>query len=105
MTKAQEASCPGSPPPSLVALQEGLQLVADCWSLLDSIGGQSRRCLYLPQVSKVPKAAEIGATVTRALPGLWRGLPAEAQGYGGGWGHGRGWGAPVWCAADSGLEP
>ena len=88
-----------------MALQERLQLVADCWKLLDGTGGQSRRGLYLPKGSKELEAAEVGTTVTRALPGLWRGLPAKAQGYGGGWGHGRGWGAPVWCAADSGLEP
>jgi hypothetical protein len=32
-------------------------------------------------------------------------LSAEAQGYAGDRGHGRGAGAPFWCAADSGLEP
>ena len=41
----------------MVALQERLQLVADCWNLLDGTGGQSRRGLYLPQGSKEPEAA------------------------------------------------
>jgi len=40
-----------------VALQERLELVADCWNLLDVTGGQSRRGLYLPQGSKEPEAA------------------------------------------------
>ncbi len=48
---------PWQPHPSLVALQDRLQLVADCWNLLDGTGGQSRRCLYLPQGSKEPEAA------------------------------------------------
>ena len=43
--------------PTLVALQDRLQLVADCWNLLDGTGGQSRRGLYLPQGSKEPEAA------------------------------------------------
>lgn len=53
-----------------------------------------------------PAAAAIGTTPTGALRRFSRGGSlAEAQGYGGGWGHVLGWGAPVWCAADSGLEP
>ena len=48
---------PWQPHPSLVALQERLELVADCWNLLDVTGGQSRRGLYLPQGSKEPEAA------------------------------------------------
>ena len=48
---------PWQPHPTLVALQERLQLVADCWNLLDGTGGQSRRWLYLPQGSKEPEAA------------------------------------------------
>ena len=48
---------PWQPNPTLVALQERLQLVADCWNLLDGTGGQSRRGLYLPQGSKEPEAA------------------------------------------------
>jgi len=48
---------PWQPHPSLVALQDRLQLVADCWNLLDGTGGQSRRGLYLPQGSKEPDAA------------------------------------------------
>ena len=40
-----------------MALQERLQLVADCWNLLDGTDGQSRRGLYLPQGSKEPEAA------------------------------------------------
>ena len=43
--------------PSLMALQDRLQLVADCWNLLDGTSGQSRRGLYLPQGSKEPEAA------------------------------------------------
>ena len=56
-----QAGGPGSLPwqshPTLVALQDRLQLVADCWNLLDGTGGQSRRGLYLPQGSKEPEAA------------------------------------------------
>ena len=48
---------PWQPHPTLVALQERLQLVADCWNLLDATGGQSRRGMYLPQGSKEPEAA------------------------------------------------
>ena len=48
---------PWQPHPSLVALQDRLQLVADCWNLLDGTGGHSRRGLYLPQGSKEPEAA------------------------------------------------
>ena len=48
---------PWQPHPTLVALQDRLQLVADCWNLLDGMGGQSRRGLYLPQGSKEPEAA------------------------------------------------
>ena len=48
---------PWHPHTTLVALQERLQLVADCWNLLDGIGGQSRRGLYLPQGNKEPEAA------------------------------------------------
>ena len=48
---------PWQPHPTLVALQERLQLVADSWNLLDGTGGQSRRGLYLPQGSKEPEAA------------------------------------------------
>jgi len=48
---------PWQPHPSLLALQDRLQLVADCWNLLDGTGGQSRRGLYLPQGSKEPEAA------------------------------------------------
>ena len=40
-----------------MALQDRLQLVADCWNLLDGTGGQSRRGLYLPQGSKEPETA------------------------------------------------
>ena len=47
---------PWQPHPTLVALQDRLQLVADCWSLLDGTGGQSRRGLYLPQGSKEQEA-------------------------------------------------
>ena len=50
-------SLPWQPHPTLMALQERLQLVADCWNLLDGTGGQSRRGLYLPQGSKEPEAA------------------------------------------------
>ncbi len=42
---------------TLRGLQDRLQLVADCWNLLDGTGGQSRRGLYLPQGSKEPEAA------------------------------------------------
>ena len=49
-------SLPWQPHPTLVALQERLQLVADCWNLLDGTSGQSRRSLYLPQGSKEPEA-------------------------------------------------
>ena len=57
--RAQGLGCPlpWQPHPSLLALQERLQLVADCWNLLDGTGGQSRRGLYLPQGSKEPEAA------------------------------------------------
>ena len=48
---------PWQPHPSLLALQDRLQLVADCWNLLDGTDGQSRRGLYLPQGSKEPEAA------------------------------------------------
>ena len=48
---------PWQPHPTLVALEERLQLVADCWNLLDGTGGQSRRGLYLPQGSKEPETA------------------------------------------------
>jgi len=48
---------PWQPHPTLVALQDRLQLVADCWNLLDGTGGQSRRGLYLPQGSKEPETA------------------------------------------------
>ena len=48
---------PWQPHPTLVALQDRLQLVADCWNLLDGMAGQSRRGLYLPQGSKEPEAA------------------------------------------------
>ena len=48
---------PWQPHPTLVALQDRLQLGADCWNLLDGMGGQSRRGLYLPQGSKEPVAA------------------------------------------------
>ncbi len=48
---------PWQPHPTLVALQERLQLVADCWNLLDGTGGQSRQGLYLPQGRKEPEAA------------------------------------------------
>ena len=36
---------PWQPYPTLLALQDRLQLVADCWNLLDGTGGQSRRSL------------------------------------------------------------
>ena len=56
-----QAGGPGSLPwqlhPTLVALQDRLQLVAECLNLLDGTGGQSRRGLYLPQGSKEPEAA------------------------------------------------
>ena len=48
---------PWHPHPTLVALQVRLQLVADCWNLLDGTGGQSRRGLYLPQGSQEPEVA------------------------------------------------
>jgi len=48
---------PWQPHPTLVALEDRLQLVADCWNLLDGTGGLSRRGLYLPQGSKEPEAA------------------------------------------------
>ena len=52
-----------------------------------------------------PAAGAVGTTATRACLGLGRGgLSAEAQGYAGDRGHGRGAGAPFWCAADSGIE-
>ena len=38
--------------PTLVALQDRLQLVAECLNLLDGTGGQSRRGLCLPQGSR-----------------------------------------------------
>ncbi len=47
---------PWKPHPSLLALQVRLQLVADCWTLLDGAGGQSRRAPYLPQGSKESQA-------------------------------------------------
>ena len=43
--------------PTLVALQDRLQLVAECLNLLDGTGGQSRRGLYLPQGSQEPETA------------------------------------------------
>ena len=48
---------PWQPHPTLTALEDRLQLVADCWNLLDGTGGQSRRGLYLLQGSKEPEAA------------------------------------------------
>ena len=48
---------PWHPHPTLVALQDRLQLVDDCWNLLDGANGQSRRGLYLPQGSKEPETA------------------------------------------------
>jgi len=48
---------PWQPHPSLVALQERLQLVADCWNLLDGSRGHLRRALCLPQGSKEPEPA------------------------------------------------
>ena len=45
---------PWQPHPTLVALQERLQLVDDCWNLLDGTGGQLRG-LYLPQDSRSQK--------------------------------------------------
>ena len=54
--RAQGAgSLPWQPHPSLVALQDRLQLVADWWNLLDGTGGQSGRGLYLPQDSRSQK--------------------------------------------------
>jgi len=38
-------------------LQDRLQLVADCWNLLDGSGGHLRRALCLPQGSKEPEPA------------------------------------------------
>ncbi len=46
---------PWQPHPFLVAVQDRLQLVADCWNLLDGTGCQSRRGLYLPQDSRSQK--------------------------------------------------
>ena len=60
---------PWQPHPTVMALQERLQLVADCWNLLDGTGGQSWRGLYLPQGSKEPEASEVGTTATRTLTG------------------------------------
>ena len=45
---------PWQPHPTLMALQGRLQLVADCWNLLDGTGGQLRG-LYLPQDSRSQK--------------------------------------------------
>jgi len=50
-------SLPWQPHPTLVALEDRLQLVADCWNLLDGTAGHSRRGLYLPQGSKEPETA------------------------------------------------
>ena len=38
-------------------MQDRLQLVADCWNLLDGTGGQTWRGVYLPHGSKEPEAA------------------------------------------------
>ena len=52
-----------------------------------------------------PAAAAVGTPATGARRLLARGgCPGEAQGFGGGWGHGLGRGAPVWSAADAGLN-
>ena len=67
---------PWQPHPTLVALHERLQLVADCWTLLDGMGGQSRRGIYLPQGSKEPEAA-YRQRLDHARP---RGLRRDATG-------------------------
>jgi hypothetical protein len=56
----------------LVALQDRLQLVADCWNLLDGTGGQSRRGLYLPQGSKEPEAAYLQRLADARPSGFFR---------------------------------
>jgi len=87
---------PWQPHPSLLALQERLQLVADCWNRLDGTGGQSRRGLYLPQGSKEPEAAYrqrlanarpsgFFRDALRTYAGMlasvqWRGLPGSLAG-------------------------
>ena len=38
--------------PSLLLVQEWLQLIVDCWNFLNGANGQSRRELYLSQGSK-----------------------------------------------------
>lgn len=42
--------------PTLRSLREQLQLCFDCWNLLESPGGTSRRCVYLPPGAKDPDA-------------------------------------------------
>jgi len=48
---------PWQPHPTLVALQDRLQLVGDYWNLLDGTVGHSRWGLCLPQGSKEPEAS------------------------------------------------
>ena len=63
---------PWQPHQTLVSLQVRLQLVADCWNLLDGIGGQSRRGPYLPQGSKEPEAAYRQRLANAPLSGFFR---------------------------------
>ena len=65
-------SLPWQPHPTLVALQDRLQLVADCWNLLDGTGGQSRRGLYLPQGSKEPETAYLQRLANARPSGFFR---------------------------------
>ena len=55
--KGAGGALPWQPHPSLMALQDRLQLVADCWNLLDGSRGHLRRALCLPQGSKEPEPA------------------------------------------------
>ena len=43
--------------PTLAALQPSLQITADCWALLASPDGSSRRQVYLPQGDREPQGA------------------------------------------------
>jgi len=67
---------PWQPNPTLVSLQDRLQLVADCWNLLDGTGGQLRQSLCLPQGSKEPEAA-YRQRLANARPSLFPRCPAH----------------------------
>ena len=54
---AELAEAPWPEHPTLVGLRERLQLVLDCWSLLELADGTSRRTVYLPQGTEEPTAA------------------------------------------------